>query len=177
MKYTVYVDENARSITVTLPDGSTGVARCCPTDQFDITAGTLLALERAKIESQVNATAPKSAPKSATPKSVLELVRELEKALPKGQMVVVGNGKEMTAEQKKWLATLAGVSTKPCCPYCEEGECGYDMAYNDGYQDGYADAEASCDSPADSADSADSTDEDKVAAAIHLAILHALGLI
>lgn len=171
MKYTVTVNEKTRSVTVTLPDGSKGVARCCPTDRFDLTVGTELALERAKVASKA---------KNTTPKSVLELVRELEKALPKGQMAVIGNGKEMTAEQKKWLATLAGVSTKPCCPYAEEGECGYDMAYSDGYQDGHADAVAECYCPTDSADSADSTDsaeEEEILVALRVAILRSLGLI
>ena len=51
---------------------------------------------------------------------------------------------EMTAEQKKWLATLAGVSTKchcPCCG-CNEDDGDYESGYDDGYADGYADAEA-----------------------------------
>jgi hypothetical protein len=75
---------------------------------------------------------------------VRELVLELEKALPKGQMEVVGNGKEMTTEQKKWLASLAGMSTKchcPCCD-CDEDDGDYESGYDDGYADGYADAEA-----------------------------------
>jgi hypothetical protein len=121
-------------------DGYKGTARCCPTDTFDLTVGTELALERAKV-AKANAEKAKAATK---PKSVMELVRELEKALPKGQMVVVGNGKEMTAEQKKWLATLAGVSTKchcPCCD-CDEDDGDYESGYDDGYADGYADAEA-----------------------------------
>lgn len=173
MKYTVTINEKTRSVTVTLPDGSKGVARCCPTDRFDLTVGTELALERARVASKA---------KTATPKSVMELVRELEKALPEGHMVVVGNGKEMTAEQKKWLATLAGVSTKPSCS-CHEGDCDYDEGYSDGYEDGYADAAADCDSPTDSTDSTDSaTDsadpiESEVVEALRLAILRSLGLI
>jgi cytochrome c len=120
-------------------DGYKGTARCCPTDTFDLTVGTELALERAKV-AKANAEKAKAATK---PKSVMELVRELEKALPKGQMVVVGNGKEMTAEQKKWLASLAGVSTKchcSCCD-CDKDEDAYASGYDDGYADGYADAE------------------------------------
>ena len=139
MKYTVEVNASKRTVSVML-DGYKGTARCCPTDTFDLTVGTELALERAKV-AKANAEKMKAATK---PKSVMELVRELEKALPKGQMVVVGNGKEMTAEQKKWLATLAGVSTKchcPCCD-CDEDDDAYENGYDDGYADGYADAEA-----------------------------------
>lgn len=139
MKYTVEVNASKRTVSVML-DGYKGTARCCPTDTFDLTVGTELALERAKV-AKANAEKAKAATK---PKSVRELVLELEKALPKGQMVVVGNGKEMTAEQKKWLATLAGVSTKchcPCCD-CDEDDGDYESGYDDGYADGYADAEA-----------------------------------
>lgn len=139
MKYTVEVNANKRTVSVML-DGYKGTARCCPTDTFDLTVGTELALERAKV-AKANAEKAKAATK---PKSVRELVLELEKALPKGQMVVVGNGKEMTAEQKKWLATLAGVSTKchcSCCD-CDEEDGDYESGYDDGYADGYADAEA-----------------------------------
>ena len=137
MKYTVEVNANKRTVSVML-DGYKGTARCCPTDTFDLTVGTELALERAKV-AKANAEKAKAATK---PKSVRELVLELEKALPKGQMVVVGNGKEMTAEQKKWLATLAGVSTKCNCHCHCKDESDYESGYDDGYADGYADAEA-----------------------------------
>jgi hypothetical protein len=139
MKYTVEVNASKRTVSVML-DGYKGTARCCPTDTFDLTVGTELALERAKV-AKANAEKAKAATK---PKSVRELVLELEKALPKGQMVVVGNGKEMTTEQKKWLASLAGMSTKchcPCCD-CDEDDGDYESGYDDGYADGYADAEA-----------------------------------
>lgn len=180
MKYTVTINEESRSITATLADGTKGVARCCPTDRFDLTVGTELALERARVASKA---------KTATPKSVMELVRELEKALPEGEMVVVGNGEKMTEKQKEWLATLAGVPTKPCCPYSEDGACGYDKGYSDGYdkgygdgyEDGYADAmdeaEDDCDSPTDPTDSATDSAESELAMALRLAILHPLGLI
>ena len=142
MKYTVEVNPSKRTVSVML-DGYKGTARCCPTDTFDLTVGTELALERAKV-AKANAEKAKAATK---PKSVRELVVELEKALPKGQMVVVGNGKKMTAEQKKWLATLAGVSIKcncPCCD-CNEDDGDYKSGYDDGYADGYAEAEADYD--------------------------------
>lgn len=135
MKYNVSINEAKRSITVTLADGTKGVARCCPTDRFDINTGIELALERAKVAQRVAQTPVK------TP-SVMELVKALEKALPSGQMVLVGNGKELTDNQKKWLASIAGVSTKCNCPCCDCDEDDYENGYDDGYEDGYADAMA-----------------------------------
>ena len=135
MKYNVSINEKSRAITVTLADGTKGVARCCPTDHFDINTGIELALERARVAQRVAHTPVKSP-------SVMELVKALEKALPKGQMVVVGNGKKLTDKQKKWLASLAGVSTKCNCSCCNCDEGDYDSGYDDGYEDGYADAMA-----------------------------------
>ena len=135
MKYNVSINETKHSITVTLADGTKGVARCCPTDRFDINTGIELALERAKVAQRIAQTPVK------TP-SVMELVKALEQALPKGQMVLVGNGKELTDEQKKWLASIAGVSTKCNCPCCDCDEGDYESGYDDGYEDGYADAMA-----------------------------------
>lgn len=147
MKYTVSINEEKRAVTVTLEDGTKGVARCCPTDRFDINTGIELALERAKV---AKANAEKEKAKAATEpksKSVMELVRELEEALPEGEMVVVGSGKEMTTKQKKWLAFLAGVSASCHCNCdCHYGDSdedgGYADGYSDGYDDGYAEAEA-----------------------------------
>lgn len=137
MKYTVSINEKSRSITVTLADGTKGVARCNPSDRFDINTGIELALERAKVASKA-----KTEPAPANP-SVMELVKALEKALPKGKMVIVGNGKEMTKEQKAWLRSLAGGC--PCqCHEVDEDEI-YERAYDEGYADGYADAEADYD--------------------------------
>ena len=148
MKYTVSINEKSRSITVTLADGTKGVARCNPSDRFDINTGVELALERAKV-AKATAIKEKEAKMNNPTPSVMELVKALEKALPVGQMVVVGNGKKLTAEQKKWLATLAGVSTKCNCHCCDcdksDYEGGYDDGYDDGYADGYADAEADYD--------------------------------
>lgn len=129
MKYNVSINEKSRSITVTLADGTKGVARCCPTDRFDINTGIELALERARVAQRVAHTPIKSP-------SVMELVKALEKALPKGQMVVVGNGKKLTDNQKKWLRSLAG----GCSCKCHEVD--EDEIYDRGYADGYADAMA-----------------------------------
>lgn len=149
MKYTVSINEKNRTITVER-NGYKGVAKCCPTDRFDLQTGIELALERAKV---AEANAKKSAPCNK-PMGVMELVKALEQALPKGRMVVVGNGEEMTAEQKKWLAALAGVSAKCHCPCCDEDEDddAYESGYDDGYADGYAEAVADYEDETDNAE-------------------------
>ena len=121
MNYTVTVNPTKRSITVEY-EGYKGTARCCPTDNFDLAVGTELALERAKNKK-------KMAENKTCNGSVMELVKALEKALPKGQMVLVGNGEELTAEQKAWLHSLTDC----------EGD------YDEGYADGYDDALDECD--------------------------------
>lgn len=97
MKYTVTI--NDKTVTVNL-NGYKGVAKCCATDTFNLQTGIELALERARV-AEANAKKP-----VAKPMGVMELVKALEKALPKGQVVVVGNGNGLTAEQKKWLHSL-----------------------------------------------------------------------
>ena len=148
MKYSVSINEEKQTITVTLADGTQGVAKCCPTDKFDLGTGVELALDRAK-----NAQAARNKPTpSPSPMSVMELVKALEKALPKGEMVIVGNGVEMTAKQKEWLHSLTD------CKYsCEDCRCcdnnlytadeledacheAYENGHSDGYDKGYADA-------------------------------------
>lgn len=142
MKYTVSINEKKRAVTVTLADGSKGTARCCPTDLFNVNTGIELALERAKVAKTAKAakTAPATPATPATPASnLLDLVKAVEKALPKGQAVLIGAGDKLTEEQREWLLSIAGV--KPCkcggscnCN-CEEDE---DEAYDNGYDDGYA---------------------------------------
>lgn len=149
MKYNVSINEKSKTVTVEL-NGYKGVAKCCDTDQFNLATGIELALERAK-------NAKKAAETKATtkPMGVMELVKALENALPKGQMVVVGNGKTMTAEQKAWLHSMTD-----CACDCE-GDCyseaeledacdeAHDEGYNEGYEDGYeaglADAQSELD--------------------------------
>lgn len=154
MKYTVSINEKKRIVTVNL-DGYVGEAKCCPTDNFCLSTGIELALERAKVAKR-NAEEKKN--RSNCPNlegygNIMSLVKALEKALPKGQMVLVGNGDELTDAQKKWLADLAGV--KPCDCDCHEGytedemedarheayEEGYDRGYDAGRQDGICEAE------------------------------------
>ena len=153
-KYTVTINETKRTITVDL-DGYKGKAKCCPTDLFDIKVGTELALERAKVAKK-NATT-----KPATKKiDLMEAVRLVETMLPKGGCVVIGNGKELTKQNKDWLRTLIG--DKPCdCEciskealkdaledayddgydegYCDGSDAGHDKGYDEGYRDGYGD--------------------------------------
>ena len=153
MKYTVSINDKSKTITVTLADGTKGVAKCCDTDQFNLSTGIELALERAKV-AKANAEKPKVTKSS----DVTELVKALEKALPKGQMVVVGNGKELTTAQKEWLHNLTDCKgqTKPTkckkggtCYTDEEIEEMLDKAHSEGYDEGYtdgaADAEEDCD--------------------------------
>jgi hypothetical protein len=155
MKYNVSINEKSKTITVTLADGTVGVAKCCPTDRFDIGTGIELALERAKV-----AKKDKSKP-TPSPMGVTELVKALEKALPKGQMVLVGNGDELTKSQKEWLRSLAGGCDCSCKCKCDDGDyytedeiedirtAAYDEGYDDGYNDGYAKGEEECNSAYD----------------------------
>ena len=159
MKYTVYVNAKSKTVTVTLADGTKGVAKCCDTDQFNLSTGIELALERAKV-AKANAEEPKVAKSS----DVMELVKALEKALPAGQMVVVGNGKELTAAQKEWLHNLTDCKgqTKPTkckkggtCYTDEEIEEMLDKAHSEGYEEGYADGAADAEEERDCCDCCD----------------------
>jgi hypothetical protein len=146
MNYSVSINEKKRTVTVTLADGSKGVARCCPSDQFNISTGIELALERAK-------TANKK-----TPLSIVELVKALEAALPEGQMVLVGKGEEMTEAQKQWLRSLAGNYSCKChneATEATEAEDGKyytedeideirEESYDEGYDEGYDAAKSEC---------------------------------
>ena len=108
-KYTVTIDETKRTITVDL-DGYKGKARCCPSDLFDIRVGTELALERAKVAKKNAVTKP------ATKKiGLMEAVRLVESLLPKGECVVIGNGKELTKQNKEWLHSLTDCECDGSC--------------------------------------------------------------
>lgn len=159
MKYTVSINDKSKTVTVILADGTKGVAKCCDTDQFNLSTGIELALERAKV-AKANAEKPKVVKSS----DVMELVKALEKALPAGQMVVVGNGKELTARQKQWLHNLTDCKgqTKPTkCEKCgtcytdEEIEEMLDKAHTDGYDEGYADGAAEADECCECCDNCD----------------------
>lgn len=106
-KYTVIIDEAKRTITVDL-DGHKGTAKCCPTDQFDIRVGTELALERAKV-------AKENAAKPAHKIGLKEATKLVESLLPKGHCVVIGNGKELTKQNKEWLHSLTDCECDGSC--------------------------------------------------------------
>ena len=138
MKYTVTINEKSKTVVVNL-NGYEGVAKCCETDTFNLQTGIELALERARV-AEANAKKPKS---TAKPMGVMELVKALEKALPKGQMVIVGNGNGLTAEQKRWLHNLTDCKGGCSCE-CYTDEDIEDIkadAYDEGYEDGKNDAD------------------------------------
>lgn len=181
MKYTVTINEKSKTVVVNL-NGYEGVAKCCETDTFNLQTGIELALERARV-AEANAKKPKPTEK---PMSVMELVKALEKALPKGQVVIVGNGNGLTAEHKKWLHSMTdckggyteadldeaykngyadGAEECDCdcdnCDYCHT-EADLDEAYNEGYADGHSDGyDEGCD---------DSLNEDDVIEAVRMAL-------
>ena len=131
MNYVVSVNESKKVIEVVLEGKYKGVAECSKADNYNLQVGIELALERAKV-AKVNA--------EAKPKSVRELVSELEKALPKGQCVVVGNGVKPTKEMKEWLHSLTdckGVSADEIKAIADNA---YDEGYAEGYDEGYSDA-------------------------------------
>ena len=135
MKYTVTINEKSKTVVVNL-NGYEGVAKCCETDTFNLQTGIELALERARV-AEANAKKPKP---TAKPMGIMELVKALEKALPKGQVVIVGNGNGLTAEQKKWLHSYTDC----------KGKGGYtnadlDEAYRNGYADGANECDCDCD--------------------------------
>lgn len=139
MKYSVSINESKRTITVDL-DGYKGVAKCCPTDSFNISTGIELALERAKVakktaEAKQNEVKPT---KMATEMTITMLAKQLEKVLPKGGMVVaVGGGDAcLTDEGKRWLAKLAGVSCECGCDDCDCCSEAYEEGYADGVTEG-----------------------------------------
>ena len=160
MKYTVSINEKKRTVTVNL-DGYEGVARCCPTDCFNVQTGVELALERAKVAKANAENAKKCAEKTAPVGSMANrmsvdmLAKQLEKTLPMGSIVVAVGGGDMclSDEGKKWLAKLAGKCVCNCD--CHEGytedemedarreayEEGYDKGYDAGRQDGICEAE------------------------------------
>ena len=134
MKYTVIVNEKSKTVTVDL-NGYKGTAKCCDTDTFNLQTGIELALERARVAKSNTENVKKPITKSG---DVMELVKALEKALPKGQMVIVGNGNELSKAQKAWLHSLTD---------CKGGgytEDDLDKAYQEGYEDGKDEGECEC---------------------------------
>ncbi len=131
MNYTVSVNESKKIIEVVIEGKYKGVAECNKSDNYNLQVGIELALERAKV-AKANA--------EAKPKSVMELVKELEKALPKGQCVVVGNGVKPTKEMKEWLHSLTDCKGMTADEIKAIADNAYDEGYAEGYDEGYSDA-------------------------------------
>ena len=134
MNYTVTVNEAKRTIEVLIDGKYKGVAKCCKSDNYNLQTGIELALERAKV-AKANAEMPKV--KSAEDMSVRELAAIIERKLRKGELVVIGEGKKPSANQKAVLHSYTdckGGITK------EELDEKVNSAYDEGYADGYADA-------------------------------------
>ena len=130
MKYTVTINEKSRSITVTLADGTKGVARCNPCDCFDINTGIELALERAKVASKA-----KTAPAKPT---IAEAIKVVEEYVG-DHIAIVGKGVSLSENQKRELRKYADMYA----PSPSRGDR-YNEGYAKGYDDGYADACDEC---------------------------------
>lgn len=130
MKYTVSINEKSRSITVTLADGTKGVARCNPCDRFDINTGIELALERAKVASKA-----KTAPAKPT---ITEAIKVVEEYVG-DHIAIVGRGASLSENQKRELRKYADMYA----PSPSRGDR-YNEGYAKGYDDGYADACDEC---------------------------------
>jgi cell division protein ZapA (FtsZ GTPase activity inhibitor) len=101
------------------------------------------------------------------PKTIMELAKELEQALPKGEMMVVGNSPTPTKKNIADLKQLISLYDSDCscgCSCCGEGNMyseaeldeaynegyavghseGYDEGYDKGYDKGYEDAAEEC---------------------------------
>ena len=142
MKYTVAIDESKKEIKVTLADGTVGVAKCCPTDNFNLGTGIELALERAKVAKKNKENTP------IDTRSYTALAKALEQKLPKGSamLIISGGDENLNEAHKDWLRGIIGDKTCDCkclSEYYSEGEVDelVDKAYNEGYEDGYADCE------------------------------------
>ena len=142
MKYTVTINETARTITVDL-NGYKGVAKCCATDQWNITTGIELALERAKV-AQANANKPKPTV------TVAEAIKVLENYVG-DHIAIIGKGVSPSENQKNELRRYADMyapTEHKCCDCCDlYDDCveGYeDDDYDDYDEDDYDDYEPNC---------------------------------
>ena len=134
MNYTVTVNEAKKEIRVML-DGYEGVAKCCPTDNFNLGTGIELALERAKV-AKANANKPKPTV------SVSEAIKVLEKYVG-GHIAIIGGGENMSEAQKAELRMYADrLAPEDKCSSYEEG---YADGYDEGVRDTLADLEDECD--------------------------------
>ena len=136
MNYTVIVNEKKKEIRVML-DGYEGVAKCCPTDNFNLGTGIELALERAKV---AKAEAEKPKVEAKPDMSVATAIKVLEKYAG-GHIIIIGGGENISESQKMELRRYADI-------YAPTDECDrYEEGYADGYAEGTKDtlAELECD--------------------------------
>lgn len=142
MNYVVSVNEAKRTIEVVIDGKYKGVAKCCKSDNYNLQTGLELALERAKVAKK---NAEEKANKGNCPTlsgyaKIKALVSELEKALPKGQCIVVGNGVKPTKEMKQWLHSLTDCKGMSADELKAIADNAYDEGYAEGYDEGYSDA-------------------------------------
>lgn len=182
MKYTVKVNEKKRTVTVTLGQYK-GTAKCCETDCFNLQTGIELALERAK-NAQALAEKERAEKNAINNMSVTALVHALEKALPKGQMVVVGNGDHLTERQKAYLHSLSGykdISKDELDTAYNKGyDDGHSAGYDEGYEDGYSEGEEGCDECCDECCECEcdtNMSEEELAAAVRKCLASIFGII
>lgn len=136
MKYTVAVNEAKKEIKVVL-DGYEGIARCCPTDNFNLGTGIELTLERAKV-AKANANKPKPTAKP----TIAEAIKIVEEYVG-DHIAIVGRGASLSENQKRELRKYADMYAPSYS--CEDRyEEGYDKGYADGYDEGYADGRDEC---------------------------------
>ena len=138
MNYTVSVNESKKEIRVML-DGYEGVAKCCPTDNFNLGTGIELALERAKV-AKANDT------KSKPAMSVSEAIKVLEKHAG-GHIIVIGGGDHISESQKMELRRYADMYAPT--DECDRYEEGYADGYAEGTKDTLAELECDCDEDCD----------------------------
>jgi hypothetical protein len=138
MKYTVTVNEAKKEIKVTL-DGYEGIARCCPTDNFNLGTGIELALERAKV---AKAEAEKPKVEAKPDMSVATAIKVLEKYVG-GHIAIIGGGENMSEEQKAELRMYADKLAPE--DMCSSYEDGYADGYEEGVRDALANLEDECD--------------------------------
>ena len=128
MKYTVAINEKKKEIRVIL-DGYEGVAKCCPTDRFDLQTGIELALERARVaKANANKPKPTAKPTVAEAKAILE-------EYVGDHIAIIGKGASLSENQKRELRKYADMYAPS--PSCEDK---YEEEYDKGYHAGYTDA-------------------------------------
>ena len=179
MNYTVIVNEKKKEIIVML-DGYKGVAKCCPTDNFNLGTGIELALERARV---AKAEAEKPKVETKPDMSVSEAIKVLEKYVG-GHIAIIGGGENISESQKAELRRYADMyaplptpttAHRGCRCECSNPEI-YEEAYNTGYEEGYDEGfERGCEITKDEYDVEEEDKIDKVTKQIIARVEEILG--